>query len=590
MNEYPRKLKYFMWPYQVHFRISAQVSAESLFNHLDSNLTPEVFFIGFQHQGDKSSHEICFEHPDFEKYLPELKNINNVANQISENHPDSNMYYTGVGMQEEMDTRLKNECFRLALEHILNGTPDSETRIFFAAPGKIVNNYKVFIILILDKSVYQAHSFLKNRDEESRMSFILSLIEAVKNQYLESHAEQLTVNKNDRSGGRTIKTEELLREGSEQFLHTIAWAGRTITGIHRLFNACTQLSISRYEGNENNGQLLICDKDNLSIEVLTEIVSPFELIDYQKVRKMMQLSTDEVGVITDGEKVYGLGKIKDDYDVESESVFSIIFRGIHCYDVHHSNDILLKMRFGLPYLSQEIISWSSFSATLRRVFETISDTQVVTLYGLATAVANQRRGAILVFAEDAEIEAKRLAHQCISIKPLKLSSELILTLSSIDGAVLSDINGYGHAKGIILDGIVGLGGNAARGSRYNSAITYQEFRASNRQETVLVVVSSDGMIDIIPKLKPKINHQEIVELIEILKKLNAKETFDRKTFYNTMKLLEKKEFYLTSEECMSVNLMKKNLEKIDQNASDGSMWILHDDLKPNPNMNDSYYE
>jgi hypothetical protein len=51
MSGYPQSLKYFMWPWQVYFRISCQTTSESLFNQLDRGLNPKVFLLGFLLEG-----------------------------------------------------------------------------------------------------------------------------------------------------------------------------------------------------------------------------------------------------------------------------------------------------------------------------------------------------------------------------------------------------------------------------------------------------------------------------------------------------------------------------------------------------------
>jgi hypothetical protein len=40
-------LKYFMWAWQIHFRISASVDGKSIFERMDTQLDPNVFLVGF---------------------------------------------------------------------------------------------------------------------------------------------------------------------------------------------------------------------------------------------------------------------------------------------------------------------------------------------------------------------------------------------------------------------------------------------------------------------------------------------------------------------------------------------------------------
>ncbi len=67
--------------------------------------------------------------------------------------------------------------------------------------------------------------------------------------------------------------------------------------------------------------------------------------------------------------------------------------------------------------------------------------------------------------------------------------------------------------GVILDGLATTKGDSSRGSRYNSAIRYYEHFGKDAP-LVIVVVSEDGMINLIPDLRPQIKHSLIEESID----------------------------------------------------------------------------
>jgi DNA integrity scanning protein DisA with diadenylate cyclase activity len=69
-------------------------------------------------------------------------------------------------------------------------------------------------------------------------------------------------------------------------------------------------------------------------------------------------------------------------------------------------------------------------------------------------------------------------------------------ITSIDGAVLLDPEGYCYSIGVILDGKASGHGNGTRGARYNSAVRYVE---SSPYPCLVVVVSEDGMVDVLTK-------------------------------------------------------------------------------------------
>lgn len=76
---------------------------------------------------------------------------------------------------------------------------------------------------------------------------------------------------------------------------------------------------------------------------------------------------------------------------------------------------------------------------------------------------------------------------------IKDSKDLILGLCSIDGAIMIDPFGICSGIGLILSNPNSGKGNPERGSRYNSAVNY----ITNNKSSIAVVISEDGMIDIL---------------------------------------------------------------------------------------------
>jgi DNA integrity scanning protein DisA with diadenylate cyclase activity len=587
MSGYPNFLKYFMWQWQVHFKISCQVNAESLFNKLDTKLQPNVFLVGFLNKNLADKLPICVDPENLDFLIDNFHNIQEVADELYMTDSDRNMFYSGEGMQEEMDNRLKRKSFRLALEKILNELPQNSDKIYFASSSALIDNYRVFVILELNKNVYYSHKHLSRIDPEERVTIHHSLLETVKNSYLKDSFRNMNLPEPNGLSSDARSSDELLREGVKEFMHSIAWVGKNIEGVHILNETCNKMSIYKYEGLENNGHLIIVEKNHPDIEMVLEIETPFNISDFRKTRKILQLSNEHIGVICNSKEVMGLGKIKPTYDISEETIINIYFRGIHCWEVMHHDKTLLKMRYGLPQLPSEIIAKEPFFSDAKRLFSGVNDEQLENLYSLAVAITKQKKGAMLVIVKDAENEAIRLQKQCINIKPIKVKSDLILSLTSIDGAVLIDLNGIAYAKGVILDGIVGNNGDAARGSRFNSAITYEEHRGLDCP-TMIVVVSEDETVNIIPNFVPQINHREIKETIAVLENLNVLSNFSRQAFYNAMSWLQSRQFYLNEDECKRVNKLKNDLEELDSKAGGTAMWIKHPDLFPNPMMNSSY--
>ena len=65
-------------------------------------------------------------------------------------------------------------------------------------------------------------------------------------------------------------------------------------------------------------------------------------------------------------------------------------------------------------------------------------------------------------------------------------------------------DGHSHALGVILDGTATV--HPAGGTGFNSAVRYQ---ATIAGESLLVVISDDGTVDLDPQLQPRDRRAEV---------------------------------------------------------------------------------
>lgn len=584
MSGYPETLKYFMWAYQVYYASCCKTSAKSLFNHFDRGLKPHVFLIGLS-----SSKEplLCFEPEDHDNFQKDFGEFKKVVDHFLEADPNKNMLYSGPGMQEEMDGRRSIEAFRKSIEKIITDSDqNTEGRQYFASTPASVGGYHVFVLLGLVKDVYESHKHLNQAFWNERFPMSTSLLQSAIDVYLEDKEKNIYLPNAGKNLGQDFQTtDELLRRAAAKFMFTIGIKGNEIEGMHGLLDNCNHISTYRYEQHPNNGHLIICNETDPSIQYTVKLKDPFPLSDLRKTRKMLQLSDVKMGVISDAKNVYGIGEVAKSYDAANESIFEIYFEDTYCWTVKHQQNVILQMRFGLPEFPSEAINKTKFYSDLRRVFAGISDPELDNLLILAVAATNQVGGAMLIICRDAEQEALRLEKQSLVIEPQQLTPELVLKLSLIDGGILLDTSGKAYAHGVILDGIVSKTGDSARGSRYNSGITYQQYRGAVKP-TCLVIVSEDGMVDIVPKLRPQIKHADITAAIEGLEEVFAQERPEVPGFNKLMSFFGDIRFYLTEAECIRINELRKAIE---EKQGFLTVRIVHSDLSPDPEMNDSFY-
>jgi DNA integrity scanning protein DisA with diadenylate cyclase activity len=77
---------------------------------------------------------------------------------------------------------------------------------------------------------------------------------------------------------------------------------------------------------------------------------------------------------------------------------------------------------------------------------------------------------------------------------VRIDRDTLLSISSIDGAVLIGPDTTCYAIGAILDGRAHGTGDPARGARYNSALRYV---LSSEAPCLAVCVSEDGRVDLL---------------------------------------------------------------------------------------------
>lgn len=164
-----------------------------------------------------------------------------------------------------------------------------------------------------------------------------------------------------------------------------------------------------------------------------------------------------------------------------------------------------------------------------------------------------------------------------------LQGRILTAVTSIDGAVLASPDGLCHAVGVILDGAATGTGDSARGARYNSAVRYL---AGRGQGSLVIIVSEDGTIDLMPNLRRRVGRDEVQAAVDRLVEAASGE-IDFEEFYRRDRHIEALEFYMNQEQCDNVNSAKQLVE--DYRWNTGRMRMYFDARRPNSAMNASYF-
>ncbi|MEO7982543.1 MAG: hypothetical protein ABI688_00550, partial [Bacteroidota bacterium] len=190
MSGYPQTLKYYMWGFQVYFRVSCETSANSLFDHFDRGLRPHVFLLGLS---DKKEPMLCFDPEDHDIYTKDFKKFKKILQHFLDAHSNRNMMYSGPGMQEEMNERRQIEGVRKAIAKLISDSPhNTGNRQYFCSKPVLIGGYHVFVLLGLIKEIYQLHQYLKKSTlDDGRMRISKSLLESAIDVYLKDKEHAL---------------------------------------------------------------------------------------------------------------------------------------------------------------------------------------------------------------------------------------------------------------------------------------------------------------------------------------------------------------------------------------------------------------
>lgn len=323
-----------------------------------------------------------------------------------------------------------------------------------------------------------------------------------------------------------------------------------------LYTSLNELSSSSYEKSPAKGKILIAPKELIEngIELIIKLSEKIPLCETRMLRKFLETTGNNLYMISDGEKILGLGRINEFFD-KTEKIYVITFLGKNHYKLsklalqtskNHTDNIRdnvlsyeiieedrLNIVNELPKLYETEFQEKDFSESLTLIFGKKIENYKNAFLEVARKLSSQKKGTMLVISEQADSEIKDLKDYGIMIEKTKIDKEFLLNLSSIDGAVLMDTETNLCGLGVILDGLAkGSKGRADRGARYNSALKYiSKFDNKSECKTLIMVVSEDGMVDLLP------NKREIDRQLSEIKNLVSSKKFDKKEINDKLKKL-----------------------------------------------------
>jgi len=564
----------FMWEYQDGFRVTMEYRAQETIKEIAPTLIPRALLVGIRTPEKKDSHKVCVE-PENDDWEPsEFFNCYDQADAIYKNHPEHTIIYGDEPSMRDQPEKIRRLSVLQAVKEVMDSyDSDNGTSTFCGYPTR-VKGYHAVPVLQFDRSKFQEYPRLDHQIQYDRWKSSIGFLESVIEKILELATDALS----EKDAGRYFlqdwpDTAAVLRKAGAHFCGAITCATGDIM-LQEVFDTLNVISSLPYEGADAVGTLAFRQSGADSPDFIVEFENPVSLRRHKLARKIIEMCGENLCCVYVGEKgIVGLCESSFE-DVE---MFVVSFVGHYRWALSFEGRNLMISDYGVPKLPAKRLKEDRFRSIGRRVFPHAPDASLTHLWDIVSAAIEQRKGTLIVISGGAEREAERLSKQSLGINPIRLEPKHVERVSGIDGAILIDPNGMCSAIGVILDGEASTHGDMSRGARYNSALRYQESRA----DTMCIVVSEDGYVDLLPDLKPQIRRGEIKARLDTL--CSSGKEGARKA----MNWLDKHRFYLTEEECAVANREFKRIHEAEQSA--GEMSIVYPDFVPDPAMIDSYY-
>lgn len=574
-------IKQSMWRHQHHFRTSVCVGMELALEEIGLHAKPEVVLVGLKVSGDPAF-DVCID-PEGGPYRPaDFVCVTARAEQLYARNPESAIMYGDADMHKERHRILHDEMRAEAVTEVLkNSSLDDRKRTFFVGQSARVGDYEVHIAVGVPtdalETVPRLHTTNRARLRVAP-SFVHALIDEILDRAL------FALYKPDAgSSPRALGagTPEIVRCAVERFVRSIFicagyWFGEN---ADILLNGVTALP---YEGRAGSGRIILAKPEDPAVHVLLKLEKPVGLREARAVRKLVEASGSEADLLLGDGKVYGLGRAAPDYDKTRETVFEVSVLGRGAWDLSHCGYALLSVRDGIARLPVHSFDAPLFEDVVKRLFP---DADINVLVDLARAAGQNEHGAMLVISGNAVGEAHRLSPQAWVVEPTSLCADLLRQLTAMDGAVLVDPQGKCHAIGVILDGHAAGRGDPARGSRLNNAVRYLD--TERRPPAIVVVYSADGSIDVLPQLHPRVWRERVASAVQLYLELTTIRPPKTEELFEAWEDVKSLRFYLSEDQCRQVNLARDTDNE--WRKRHGWVQIIENELKPNPDMNDSYW-
>ena len=567
----------FMWAFQHTFRSSVQYEIQEVLSQigLHVNDKAKVLLIGLATRDDLR-HATCIEPEDGPLVVDDLRSIEERAAEIIEADPESRMVISSPRHHGQRRQALFLRCRAQAIAEAIQESGKFEGLSFFVSNSAPLEGYEVHTCVGIPDDALESVPRYNNpkKDDYHGRHIEESFAQAIINTCLASADRALYLPYPGEGLSQLGDRIAIVRSSASRFVDGVTWA--LTPDPSDLFRFVSEVSSLTYERSGAKGHLVVTGRDNLTNKLRVTIQNPVRLGEARSVRKMLELTDETTALLTDGRSIYGLGET-----VSAPDVARIAIEGHAKWSLSINDTALMKVAYEHATLPKQILDKDLFSDVARRK---VGGVEVERIWDIFQCALDNGHGTTIVVSEDPVSEIERLGQEALATKAEFLEHKDVARLGRIDGAIILGPDGRCYAFGAILDGRATYTGDRSRGARYNSAVRYQR---TSRIGTIVIVISDDGTVDLIPRLMPRVSREEVEDAVQVFCEYSGVEGNEGEEWARRNRQIEELSFYLSEEQCERVNEAYEK-EMVSRFESGGAK-VIRKPLQPNPDMDESYF-
>ena len=490
----------YIWQWQHTFIDAVKNLLRGIFKTLELPIAFNVFAIAIPIDS-KSGDRVIFYPPKSRFASDDFERVFAIAKHNFNSDPEQFFFMGSSHQNKAHKESLYPKALLQAVSSMLQDRQDHKQYTFFCSFPVQKNQHWVIVVIQLTSADFDSQYRLTKQEHEvpsmRKRRIERCFLEAIIYRVLKESELELQ-RPSEGNIAFLANSERVIEDAASSLLDSIEVHINKLNKID-LLSFANAIAAARYEGGASEGRLIICQTNHSDIFAKIKLKNPIDIYNYRGIRKLLEVSSNQMALLCDIKSVWGLGIPLDTYNPNLENLFEIRFSEHHTWELVHAENIMLRVRYRQPRLPRSRFDRALFCDRVHRLFKIDRATANRLIVAIEAAV-KQRHGTMLVITPEANQETLRLAAQSTVIEPVMVTEEIISHISSVDGAILISPDGVIHSFGVILDGKSTKNGSSTRGARYNSAIRYIDGERSRNINCLALIVSEDGYVDLYPTL------------------------------------------------------------------------------------------